>query len=136
MKKLLTLLLLSTLLLSACSNAPGQIMDGDGMVNSFSQISQEQAKLMMEEDDGHLIVDVRTREEYDQGHIPGAVCVPNESIGEEMPEALPDKQQILLLYCRSGRRSKEAAQKLFDLGYANVYEFGGILDWDGDVVTD
>ena len=71
---------------------------------------------------------------YDAGHIPGAICVPNESIGEKRPEALPDPDQLLLIYCRSGRRSKEASQKLYDMGYTNVYEFGGIIDWTGDVV--
>ena len=69
------------------------------------------------------------------GHIPGAICIPNESIGTEPPEELPDFDQIILIYCRSGNRSKQAAQKLFDMGYINVYEFGGINDWTGEVVT-
>ena len=98
----------------------------------FSRISQEEARERMARDDGHAVVDVRRQDEYDGGHIPGAICVPNESIGESRPEALPDPDQILLVYCRSGRRSKEAAQKLADLGYRNVYEFGGILTWTGE----
>ena len=91
---------------------------------------------MMELDDGHIIVDVRRQDEYDEGHIPGAICIPNESIGCDSPEALPDYDQIILIYCRSGRRSKEAAGKLAGMGYTNIYEFGGILDWMGDIVTD
>ena len=90
----------------------------------------------MELDDGHIIVDVRRQDEYDEGHIPGAICIPNESIGCDSPEALPDYDQIILIYCRSGRRSKEAAGKLAGMGYTNIYEFGGILDWMGDIVTD
>ena len=116
----------------------GQIMDGDGMVRTFeyTQITQEEAKEMMKKDDGHIIVDVRREDEYAEGHIPGAILIPNESIGTTPPEQLPEYDQIILIYCRSGRRSKEAAQKLADMGYENVYEFGGIIDWDGDVVKD
>ena len=82
-----------------------------------------------------MIVDVRRQEEYDEGHIPGAILIPNESIDTEMPEELPDIYQIIMIYCRSGRRSKEAAQKLADMGYVNIYEFGGIIDWEYDIVT-
>lgn len=103
---------------------------------SYTQISQEEAKEMMKRDDGHVIVDVRRQDEYDEGHIPGAILIPNESIGSEKPEELPDLDQIILVYCRSGRRSKEAAQKLFDMGYTHVYEFGGIIEWTGDIVKD
>ncbi len=115
----------------------GQKLDGDGMVREpfYAQISQDEAKLMMKDDDGHVIVDVRRADEYAQGHIPGAILIPNEEIGTEQPEELPDKNQIILVYCRTGRRSKEASQKLADMGYVNVYEFGGIVDWDGDIVT-
>ena len=103
---------------------------------SCTQIDQETAKLMMDLDDGHVIVDVRRQDEYDEGHIPGAICIPNESITDSIPSELPDLEQIILVYCRSGRRSKEAAQKLFDMGYTNVFEFGGIIDWTGEVVTE
>lgn len=123
------------LLLTACSSG-GQVMDGEDMVRSYTQISQEEAKQMMEQDGTQIIVDVRTQEEYDSGHIPGAICIPNESIGTEHPEELPDLDQVILVYCRSGNRSKQAAQKLFDMGYINVYEFGGINDWTGEVVTE
>ena len=102
---------------------------------SYTQISQEEAKKMMEADDGHVIVDVRRQDEYDAGHIPGAVLIPNESIGSKQPEALPDLNQVILIYCRSGNRSKQAAQKLYNMGYTKVYEFGGINDWTGDIVT-
>ena len=123
------------LLLTACSSG-GQVMDGEDMVRSYTQISQEEAKQMMEQDGTQIIVDVRTQEEYDSGHIPGAICIPNESIGTEHPEELSDLDQVILVYCRSGNRSKQAAQKLFDMGYINVYEFGGINDWTGEVVTE
>lgn len=124
-----------SILLCGCSDK-GQVMDGDGMLNSYRQISQEEAARMMEKDDGHVIVDVRRQDEYDAGHIPGAILIPNESIGDTQPEALPDLNQIIMIYCRSGNRSKQAAQKLFDMGYTNIYEFGGIIDWTGEVVAD
>ena len=130
----LILFTLLALLLTACSSGP-QVMDGEDMVRSYTQISQDEAKKMMEQDGTQIIVDVRMQEEYDSGHIPGAICIPNESIGTEPPEELPDFDQIILIYCRSGNRSKQAAQKLFDMGYINVYEFGGINDWTGEVVT-
>ena len=127
----------AALVLTGCAST-GQVMDGDGMIRQpvYTQISQEEAAKMMEKDDGHIVVDVRRQDEYVSGHIPGAVCIPNESIGETDPPELPDHEQIILIYCRSGRRSKEAAQKLADLGYTRVYEFGGILDWKGDTVTE
>ena len=134
MNKKVRLILLAAfvLLLTACSSG-GQIMDGEDMVRSYTQISQDQAKEMIEKEDGHIIVDVRRQDEFETGHIPGAICIPNESIGTEQPEDLPDLNQIILVYCRSGNRSKQAAQKLFDMGYTNVYEFGGIIDWTGEI---
>ena len=103
--------------------------------SSYEQIDQETARQMMEKDDDHIVVDVRRREEYDEGHIPGAILIPNETITSEKPDELPDLDQIILIYCRSGRRSKEAAGKLADMGYTNIYEFGGIIDWTGDIVS-
>ena len=94
-----------------------------------------EAMQMMQEQADYLIVDVRRPDEFAEGHIPGAVNVPNEDIGDEMPELLPCKDQILLVYCRSGNRSKEASQKLADIGYTKVYEFGGISTWEGETVT-
>lgn len=104
------------------------------MKRSFNRISQEDAKEMMEMEDGHVIVDVRRQDEYRKGHIPGAVLIPNESISVAPPEQLPDKDQVILIYCRTGARSKQAAQKLADMGYTNLYEFGGIMNWTGPVV--
>lgn len=101
---------------------------------TYLQISQDEAAERMTRDDGHVIIDVRRQDEYDAGHIPGAILIPNESIGTERPEQLPDLDQIILVYCRSGNRSKQAAQKLADMGYTNVYEFGGINTWPGEIV--
>ena len=111
------------------------IMDGPGMVQTFKykSISQEEAREMMARDDGHVIVDVRRTDEYAEGHIPGAILIPNESITDTPPAELSDYNQIILVYCRSGRRSKEAAQKLADMGFPNIYEFGGIIDWTGEI---
>ncbi len=136
MKKLMAVLAVITALsLAGCGNSKDQVMDGDGMFNiqQYKQITQEEAKRMMEQEDGHVIVDVRRQEEYAEGHIPGAILIPNESIEVDPPEEIPDLNQIILVYCRTGRRSKEASQKLADMGYSNVYEFGGIVDWTGDI---
>ena len=102
---------------------------------AYQKISAEEAYEMMVSQEV-VVVDVRTREEYDGGHIENAVLVPNESIGSEMPEALPDKEATLLVYCRSGRRSKDAAQKLLALGYQSVYDFGGVIDWPYELVKE
>ena len=135
-KRALLFIFMASLLIAGCSR--GQVVDGPDMVrqSEYTQIDQETAKEMMERDDGHIVIDVRRQNEYDSGHIPGAVCIPNETIGTEPPAGLEDKDQIILVYCRSGRRSKEASQKLADMGYRNVYEFGGILEWTGDIVTE
>ncbi len=98
-------------------------------------ISGEEAKAMMDQG-GVTIVDVRRADEYNAGHIPFAILVPNETIAEEAENALPDKNAVLLIYCRSGRRSKEAAEILVSLGYQNVYDFGGILDWEYEITTE
>ena len=137
MKRILIPALAVLLLLSGCAHAPApqQAADvEDSMKPSWAQIDQETAKQMMEADDGHVIVDVRRQDEYDAGHIPGAILIPNESIVDERPAELPDPEQIILIYCRSGNRSKQAAQKLADLGYSNIYEFGGITTWTGEIV--
>ena len=97
-------------------------------------ITAEKAYEMMQSGDDLTIVDVRTEEEYAEGHIEGAIVIPNETIGTEEIEELSDKDATLLIYCRSGRRSAQAAQKLVDLGYTNVYDFGGIIDWPYEVV--
>ena len=102
---------------------------------AYRQVSSDEAAAMMASESDYLILDVRTQEEYEQGHIPGAVCVPNESIGSGELSALPRKDQLILVYCRSGNRSKQAAQKLADAGYTNIVEFGGILSWTGETVS-
>ncbi|MCR5575698.1 MAG: rhodanese-like domain-containing protein [Oscillospiraceae bacterium] len=137
MKRILLAAAAALLLLAGCAANPDpSIADEGGMTKlPWLQIDQETARQMMEADDGHVIVDVRRQDEYDAGHIPGAILIPNESIGTDRPEELPDLYQIILIYCRSGNRSKQAAQKLADMGYANIYEFGGIIDWTGDIVT-
>ena len=89
---------------------------------------------MMEGSEDYVLLDVRRQDEYEAGHIPGAICIPNESIGSEPLSGIPDLSTVILVYCRSGNRSKEAADKLAKAGYANVYEFGGILDWTGEIV--
>ena len=90
---------------------------------------------MMEEETDYIILDVRTPEEYEEKHITGAVNLPNETIGTEEIAQLPDKEQLILVYCRSGNRSKQASKKLADLGYTNIIEFGGIKDWTGETET-
>ena len=89
---------------------------------------------IMEENEGYIILDVRTIEEYNEGHIPNAICIPNETIDENVVNILPDKNQLILIYCRSGNRSKQATEKLENLGYTNLIEFGGIMDWKGEIV--
>ncbi len=102
-------------------------------VSSYRQITQEEAKAIMAESSDYILLDVRTQEEFDEGHIPGAVCVPNETIGAaEIPE-LPDRNQTILVYCSSGKCSKGAALRLIAMGYLNVLEFGGIQDWTGEI---
>ena len=127
MKKFI-LFLLSFLLLAGCA-APAQ----SGA--SYRQISMDEAIAMMQEENDYIILDVRTPEEFADKHIPDAINIPNENIGtEEIPE-LPDKAQLILVYCRSGNRSKQASEKLARLGYTNIVEFGGINDWPGETVS-
>ena len=91
---------------------------------------------MMQSESSYVIVDVRRADEFASGHIPGAINIPNESIDKTQPAELPDLDQLIMVYCRSGRRSKQAAQKLADMGYTNIVEFGGINTWPGEVVAD
>ena len=126
MKKLLPILL-SALMLTGCAGT------SDNKTSTYRQITMDEAVSMMEQETGYIILDVRRPDEFAAGHIPNAINVPNESIGaEEIPE-LPDKNQLIMVYCRSGRRSKEASEKLVRLGYTNIVEFGGILDWKGKI---
>ena len=127
MKKLI-FLLLGVMLLTACGQTTENVQEA-----VFVSITAKEAKEIMDTEDGYVILDVRTQEEYDEGHVPGAVLIPNTEIETRAEEELPDKEQLILGYCRSGRRSKLAAQILADLGYTNVKEFGGILDWPYEV---
>ena len=119
-----------TVLLVALTGCTG------GSGNSYTQISMDEAIEMMETEENYIILDVRTKEEFDAGHIEGAINVANEVIHQDQSENLPDKEQLILVYCRSGNRSKQASEKLAKQGYTNVYEFGGIIDWPGDVVIE
>lgn len=139
MKKIVFALLF-TLFLTSCTassnaNDTAKITESETQKITYRQISMLQAVNMMESERDYIILDVRTPEEFAEKRIPNAINVPNESIGEgEIPE-LPNKNQLILVYCRSGRRSKEAAEKLCKLGYTNVVEFGGIIDWQGETVS-
>ena len=127
MKKLV-FLLLAVMLLTAC----GQDKENNqGAV--YVNITAEEAKQIMDNEEGYIILDVRTQEEYDQGHIPGAIVISHEEIAEKAEDVLTDKDQLILVYCRSGRRSKLAAEALVELGYTNIKEFGGIIDWPYEV---
>ena len=127
MRKLIPFLL-SLLLLAGCA-AP---VDSEA---SYQQISMDEAIAIMESESDYIILDVRTPEEFADKHIPDAINIPNETIGtEDIPE-LPDKDQLILVYCRSGNRSKQASEKLVRLGYTNIVEFGGINDWPGETVS-
>ena len=106
----------------------------DGGSASYDQISGAEAKALMDSESGYIIIDARTQEEYDQGHIPGAIMIPEYEIAVRAENELPDKDQLILVYCRSGRRSKIAAEELVKLGYTNVKEFGGIIDWEYEIV--
>jgi len=106
----------------------------DGSSATYEQISGAEAKALMDSESGYIIIDARTQEEYDQGHIPGAVLIPEYEIADRAEKELPDKDQLILVYCRSGRRSKIAAEELVKLGYTNVKEFGGIIDWEYEIV--
>ena len=127
MQKLI-LFLLAAMMLTAC----GQDINNDqGAV--YMNITAEEAKRIMDSEEGYIILDVRTQEEYDQGHIPGAIVISHEEIEEKAEQVLTDKDQLILVYCRSGRRSKLAAEALVELGYTNIKEFGGIIDWPYDI---
>ncbi len=127
MKKLI-LILLAVMLLTAC----GQDKKNE-QETVYMTISAEEAKQIMDSEEGYVILDVRTQEEYDEGHIPGAIVIPLAEIEDRAEEELTDKDQLILVYCRSGRRSKMAAEALVQLGYTNIKEFGGILDWRYEV---
>ena len=108
----------------------------DNNKSSYEQITPAEAKVLMDSEDGYIILDVRTPEEFAAGHIAGAILIPDYEIGKKAESILTDKEQLILVYCRSGRRSKNAASELATLGYTNIKEFGGIIDWEYGPVTE
>ena len=127
MRKLI-LILLAVVLLTACGNT-----NENNQEAAYMNITAEEAKQIMDTETGYIILDVRTQEEYDESHIPGAIVIPNTKIETRAEQELTDKGQMILVYCRSGRRSKQAAEILVTLGYTNIKEFGGIIDWPYEV---
>lgn len=105
-------------------------------MKKYNQISMNEAIAIMEKEEDYIILDVRTPEEFAEKHIPNAINIPNETIGTDPISELPEEDQLILVYCRSGNRSKQASEKLAELGYTKVYEFGGINDWTGEIVSE
>ena len=144
LKGLIFLLIISLTLFSSCSGNANTEETKNTTTNTtetpisnslgYEQISGEQAKHLMDTEKDFIIIDARTEEEYNEGHIEGAILIPEYEIGERAEKELPKKDQLILVYCRSGRRSKIAAQALADSGYTNVKEFGGIIDWRYEIV--
>lgn len=127
MKRLWIPVLLLMILLTACGQTRGKTEA------VYMNITAAEAKEIMDRETGFVILDVRTEEEYAEGHVPGAILIPDYEIEARAEEELPDKDRMLLVYCRSGRRSKIAAEALVEMGYTNIYEFGGIIDWPYEV---
>lgn len=132
MKRILFILLFGILTLTGCAAGA---QEKENKADDYRRIGTAEAAEIMAKESDYIILDVRTQEEFETAHIPGAICIPNETIGtDEIPE-LPDKNQLILVYCRSGNRSKQASEKLVKLGYTNIVEFGGINAWTGETVT-
>ena len=129
MKSKLFLMLLAVSLLAGCTPTPETPKDAI----TYRQITMSEATELMAREENYIILDVRRPDEFAAGHIPGAINVPNESIGTDEIDELPDKDMLIFVYCRSGRRSVEASEKLVKLGYTNIIEIGGILDWKGEI---
>lgn len=146
MKKALVVVVLSAMVMSGCSERSDETTTQTSKAmetieteettmsaNTYTSISMDEARTIFEQDGDYIIVDVRRADEFAEGHIPGAINIANESISTEMPSELPDKNQVIYIYCRSGNRSKQSSEKLAAMGYTNIIEFGGIIDWTGDV---
>jgi len=127
MKRVSLLALLLALTMALCAAC--------GSKTDYQTMEINDAAEMIAADDGHLLVDVRTKEEFEEKHLPGAILLPVDDIKDGKLERLPDKSQIILIYCRTGRRAKDAAEYLAKKGYTNIYEIGGIIDWKGETVT-
>ena len=130
MKKLKGLIIVLSILLSLF----GLTACGDDNNNSYEQITPQEAKTIMDTESDYIIIDARTTEEFAEGHIENAILIPEYGIADRAEKELPDKEQLILVYCRSGRRSKIASEELVKLGYTNVKEFGGIIDWPYETV--
>ena len=128
LKRILPLLIVLVIMLAGCGKS-----DADIQNNTYEKISMSEGLARMESDENYILLDVRRADEFEAGHIPGAVNLPNEEIGTEEIPSLPDKEQTIYIYCRSGNRSKQAADKLLALGYTNLIEFGGIIDYTGEL---
>lgn len=131
MKQILIIFFIfTTLFIQGCSSSE----DNSNESGSFQVISGKDAHNMISENSDFIILDVRTEEEYNEGHIPDSILIPYTELEEKASSLLPDKSATILVYCRSGRRSNIAAETLFDLGYKNIYDFGGIIDWEYETV--
>ena len=128
LKRILPLLLVLVIMLAGCGKS-----DADTPNNTYEKIPMSEGLARMESDENYILLDVRRAYEFEEGHIPGAVNLPNEEIGTEEIPSLPDKAQTIYIYCRSGNRSKQATDKLLALGYTNLIEFGGIIDYTGEL---
>lgn len=128
MKRYLSLLLVTLIFLTACGRTTAE--QGEAV---YMNITAAEAREIMDTAEDYVILDVRSQAEYDRGHIPGAVLIPHTELAQRAEQELPDKDQLLLVYCRSGRRSKQAAEVLVELGYTNIMEFGGMIDWPYEV---
>ncbi len=125
-------ILLVILLLGGCASTNNSMQDNSKDL-TYKQISMNEAVGLMESETNYIILDVRHPDEFAAGHIPNAINIPNENIGDDEITELPNKDQLILVYCRSGNRSKQASAKLVKLGYTNIVEFGGINDWNGEI---
>lgn len=133
MKKIILIIIILTLIIIGVvciMNRKERNIENEVIIK---HVSMNDIVQIMEENENYIILDVRTQAEYNQGHIPNAICIPNETIDENVVNKLPDKNQMILVYCRSGNRSKQAAEKLKKLGYTDLIEFGGIIDWKGEI---